>query len=105
MNEKPKKEQIWSHYSILGRVLLTPDIFDIIDALPPGAGGEIQLTDAMRDLSRKVGMTAVDFEGTRFDMGSKFGFLTANVTMGAKNEHLGKEFRAYLREFVKNMED
>lgn len=105
MIEKPSRDQIWSNYSILGRVLLTPEIFDIIDALPPGAGGEIQLTDAMRDLSRRSGMTAVDFEGTRFDMGSKLGFLTANVTAGAKDEKLGAEFRAYLREFVKNMED
>ena len=50
-------------------------------------------------------MTAVDFEGTRFDMGSKLGFLTANVVMGAKNEHLGDEFKAFLRDFVNNMED
>ncbi len=105
MIEKPKPEQIWSNYSILGRVLLTPDIFDIIDALPPGAGGEIQLTDAMKQLAQTVGMTAVDFEGTRFDMGSKLGFLTANVVRGAENAELGAEFRAFLRDFVKNMED
>ncbi len=105
MIEKPKKEQIWSNYSILGRVLLTPDIFDIIDALPPGAGGEIQLTDAMKQLAQTAGMTAVDFEGTRFDMGSKLGFLTANVVRGAENAELGAEFRAFLRDFVKNMED
>ena len=105
MIEKPRREQIWSNYSILGRVLLTPDIFDILKDLPAGAGGEIQLTDAMRDLSRKSGMTAVDFEGTRFDMGSKLGFLTANVVMGAKNEQLGDEFKAFLRDFVNNMED
>ncbi len=104
MIEKPKKEQIWSNYSILGRVLLTPDIFDIIDAMPPGAGGEIQLTDAMKKLSQTVGMTAVDFEGTRYDMGSKLGFLTANVVRGAENAELGSEFRAFLREYVKNME-
>ena len=105
MIEKPKKEQIWSNYSILGRVLLTPDVFDIIDNLEPGAGGEIQLTDAMKKMAQEKGMTAVDFEGTRFDMGSKLGFLTANVVEGSKNPELGAEFRAFLREFVKNMPD
>ena len=105
MIEKPKKEQIFTNLSILGRVLLTPDIFDIIANLIPGAGGEIQLTDAMKKISQTVGMTAVDFYGTRFDMGSKLGFLTANVTKGAYDPQLGAEFRAFLREFVKNMED
>lgn len=105
MIEKPKKEQIFTNLSILGRVLLTPDIFDIIANLTPGAGGEIQLTDAMKKISQTVGMTAVDFYGTRFDMGSKLGFLTANVTKGAYDPQLGAEFRAFLREFVKNMED
>ena len=78
-------------------------MFDIIENLEPGAGGEIQLTDAMKKLAQTNGMTAVDFEGTRFDMGSKLGFLTANVVEGAKNAELGKDFRAFLREFVKNM--
>lgn len=105
MIEKPKKDQIFTNLSILGRVLLTPDIFDIIANLIPGAGGEIQLTDAMKKISQTVGMTAIDFYGTRFDMGSKLGFLTANVTKGAYDPQLGAEFRAFLREFVKNMED
>ena len=104
MIEKPKPEQIWSNYSILGRVLLTPDIFDIIDNLAPGAGGEIQLTDAMKKMAQTVGMTAVDFEGERFDMGAKIGFLKANVTAAAKNAELGEEFRAFLRDFVNNMD-
>ncbi len=105
MIEKPKPEQIWTNLSILGRVLLTPDIFDLIDGLEPGAGGEIQLTDAMKALARSSGMTAVDFEGTRFDMGSKLGFLTANVTRGAADPLLGEDFKAFLREFVENMGD
>ena len=71
MIEKPRKDQIWSNYSILGRVLLTPDVFDILEDHPAGVGGEIQLTDAMKRLAQKVGMTAVDFEGVRYDMGSK----------------------------------
>lgn len=105
MIEKPKKEQIFTNLSILGRVLLTPDVFDIIENLAPGAGGEIQLTDAMKQISQTVGMTAVDFYGTRFDMGSKLGFLTANVVKGVSDPLLGEDFRAFLREFVKNMED
>ena len=59
----------------------------------------------MNQISQTVGMTAVDFYGTRFDMGSKLGFLTATVTKGAYDPQLGAEFRAFLREFVKNMED
>ena len=105
MIEKPKPEQIWSNYSILGRVLLTPDVFDIIDKLEPGAGGEIQLTDAMKKMAQTVGMTAVDFEGERFDMGAKIGFLKANVIQAAKNAELGEEFRAFLREFVNKMDN
>lgn len=105
MIEKPKPDEIKSNYSILGRVLLTPDVFDIIDRLTPGAGGEIQLTDAMKQIARTVGMTAVDFEGMRYDMGSKLGFLTANVVRGADDPLLGTEFKAFLREFVSKMED
>ena len=105
MIEKPKPEQIWSNYSILGRVLLTPDVFDIIDKLEPGAGGEIQLTDAMKKIAQTVGMTAVDFEGERFDMGAKIGFLKANVIQAAKNAELGEEFRAFLRDFVNKMDN
>lgn len=102
MIEKPRtREEIFSNYSILGRVLLTPDIFDIIDETPPGAGGEIQLTDAMRTLARSRGMTALDFEGKRFDLGSKLGFLSANVVCAFDDPELGAEFREFLAGFVK----
>ena len=102
MIEKPRtREEIFSNYSILGRVLLTPDIFDIIDETPPGAGGEIQLTDAMRTLARSRGMTALDFEGKRFDLGSKLGFLSANVVRAFDDPELGAEFREFLAGFVK----
>ena len=102
MIEKPQtREQMFSNYSILGRVLLTPEIFDIIDATPPGAGGEIQLTDAMRTLAQRDGMTALDFEGTRFDLGSKLGFLSANVTRAFDDPELGEDFREFLRGFAK----
>lgn len=102
MIEKPRtREEIFSNYSILGRVLLTPDIFDIINETPPGVGGEIQLTDAMRTLARSRGMTALDFEGKRFDLGSKLGFLSANVVRAFDDPELGAEFREFLAGYVK----
>ena len=99
MIEKPRREEIYSSLAILGRVLLTPEIFDILDRTPVGAGGELQLTDAMAEYARRHGVTALDFEGTRYDMGSKLGFMQANVTEGLKNSEIGRE----LREFIKNI--
>ena len=100
MIEKPKPEKVITRLSILGRVLLTPDIFDILAETKPGAGGEIQLTDAMRVLAQSVGMTAVDFEGKRYDLGSKLGFLYANVESALRDPELGGEFREYLKELA-----
>lgn len=102
MIEKPKPEQVMKPYlSILGRVLLIPEIYDIIDNLAPGANGEIQLTDAMKELSETYGMTAVDFEGRRYDMGSKLGFLMANVEQAALHPELGESFKEFLNKFVR----
>ncbi len=103
MIEKPRPDQIWTNLSILGRVLLPPEIFDILETTPPGAGGEIQLTDAMRVLAQREGMTAVDFEGTRFDLGSKLGLMCANVTLAAEHPEIGEEFRAFLCDFAKKL--
>ncbi len=103
MIEKPKQGQEFSNLSILGRVLLPPSVFDLLDTLPPGAGGEIQLTDAMAILARNGGMTALNFEGERFDLGSKLGFLKANVMRGVLHEEVGEEFRAFLREFAETL--
>ena len=100
MIEKPKPVEVITRLSILGRVLLTPDIFDILAETKPGAGGEIQLTDAMRVLAQSVGMTAVDFEGKRYDLGSKLGFLYANVESALRDPELGGEFREYLKELA-----
>lgn len=97
MIEKPRLDQIYSNFAILGRVILTPDVFNIIDSLPPGAHGEIQLTDAMKIMAETGGMTALDFEGTRYDMGSKMGFLKANTEQALKDPVLGEEFRKYLK--------
>lgn len=103
MIEKPRAGEEFSNFSILGRVLLEPDVFDILDGLAPGAGGEIQLTDAMAGIARTRGMTALAFEGERFDMGSKLGFLQANVVRGVAHPEVGEQFAAFLREFCKTL--
>ncbi len=103
MIEKPKPDQVFSNLSILGRVLLTPDIFDILETTPPGAGGEIQLTDAMCQIARAGGMTAVEYEGERFDFGAKLGFLMANVKEGIKHPEVGEDFKKFLIDFVKTI--
>ena len=103
MIEKPKEGEEFSNLSILGRVLLTPDIFDIIDRLLPGAGGEYQLTDAMASLTRSEGVYALEFEGTRYDLGSKIGFLKANIDKGLRHPETREELREYLLELVKTL--
>ena len=103
MVEKPSLTEILSNYSILGRVVLPPEIFDILDNTPPGAGGEIQLTDAMATLARRDGMTAVDFTGTRYDMGNKLGIMQASVEVALRHPEIGEDFRAYLKELCKTL--
>ncbi|MDY3845674.1 MAG: UTP--glucose-1-phosphate uridylyltransferase GalU [Eubacteriales bacterium] len=103
MIEKPKPGEEFSNLSILGRVLLTPDIFKILENLKPGAGGEIQLTDAMAQIARTNGITALEFEGERFDMGSKLGYLKANVKHACENSELGDDFRKFLIDFVETL--
>ena len=104
MVEKPKtQEEVLSLYSILGRCVLTPDIFDILDHTAPGAGGEIQLTDAMKTLAQTVGMTGVDFTGKRYDMGDKLGILEATVEIALQRPVLGDAFRSYLKELCKTL--
>ena len=100
MIEKPAAGQEFSNLSILGRVLLTPDVFDIIDNLEPGAGGEYQLTDAMAKMARGGGIYALDFEGTRYDLGSKLGFLKANIVRGLEHPETAEELRAYIKELA-----
>ena len=103
MIEKPKAGEKFSNLAILGRVILPPSIFDIIENTSPGAGGEIQLTDAMKALAQRETMIAHVFEGTRYDMGSKLGFLKANVEQAMQHPELGKEFTEYLRELLKTL--
>ena len=97
MIEKPKPEEVFSEYAILGRVVLPPEIFGILETLGPGAGGEIQLTDAMKQLAREQGMIGVEFSGERYDMGNKLGILKAIVEVGLRHPEIGEDFRAYLK--------
>ncbi len=103
MVEKPAPGEEFSLYSILGRCVLPPDIFDILDSTPPGAGGEIQLTDAMKALACREGMVAVDFTGRRYDMGSKLGVMQAGVEVALQHPEIGRDFRAYLKELAKTL--
>ena len=104
MIEKPKDEsQVFSLFSILGRCVLPATIFDILETLPKGAGGEYQLTDAMKILAQQEGMIGVDFTGTRYDMGNKLGVLKAIVEVGLKHNEIGEGFREYLLEIAKTL--
>ena len=103
MVEKPSLEQIISHYAILGRCVLPPEIFAILEDTAPGAGGEIQLTDAMKCLARRQGMIGLDFEGTRYDMGNKLGILQAIVEVGLSHKEIGEDFRQYLKEVCRRL--
>ncbi|MGN1051185.1 MAG: UTP--glucose-1-phosphate uridylyltransferase GalU [Acutalibacteraceae bacterium] len=104
MVEKPQtEEEVLSYFSILGRCVLPPEIFEILEHTKPGAGNEIQLTDAMRELATTVGMTAVDFTGKRYDMGNKLGVLEAAVEIGINHPEIGDDFRKYLKEFSKSL--
>ena len=98
MIEKPSPDKIFSLFSILGRVVLPPEIFGILQNTPRGANNEIQLTDAMCTLARSKGMTACEFEGTRYDIGSKIGMLIANIEQGLIHPETGEALRAYLKE-------
>ena len=103
MVEKPSPDKILSLYSILGRCVLTPDIFDILDHTEPGAGGEIQLTDAMGTMARRSGVIAVAYTGTRYDIGSKLGIMKAQVEIALQHPEIGKEFRSYLKEVSRTL--
>lgn len=103
MIEKPTPDQVMSLFSILGRCVLPPSIFDILDNTPPGAGGEIQLTDAMRTLTVRDGMIGVDYTGTRYDMGNKLGILQATCEVALSRPDLGPAFADYLKELVSKL--
>jgi len=97
MVEKPAYADAPSDLAIIGRYIFTPDIFAAIEETEPGAGGEIQITDAMRKLLKTRPFYAVRLEGTRHDAGDKLGFLIATVEFALKREDLGEDFRNYLK--------
>lgn len=103
MIEKPSPDKVMSLYSILGRCVLPPEIFDIIDNTPPGAGGEIQLTDAMKVLANNQGMITVDFTGKRYDIGNKLGLMKACVEVGLNHPEIGHDFKEYLKEILSSI--
>ena len=100
MIEKPAPDQILSLYSILGRCILTPDIFDILEKISPGVGGEIQLTDAMKVLANTKGMIMVDFHGRRYDIGNKLGVMEACMELALKHPEISKDFKSYLKNLI-----
>jgi UTP--glucose-1-phosphate uridylyltransferase len=94
--EKPKLGENPSNYAVMGRYILTPEIFTILESLPPGAGGEIQLTDALVLLNKIQSVYAYQFIGTRYDVGDKLGFIKATVDFALSRDDLKEEVKAYL---------
>ncbi|MGA1982341.1 MAG: UTP--glucose-1-phosphate uridylyltransferase GalU [Acidobacteriaceae bacterium] len=99
MVEKPKFEDAPSPNAIIGRYILTPRIFEMIEGVKPGAGGELQLTDAIKALLKYEKVYGFHYEGKRHDAGDKLGFLKATVELALKRDDLGPGFREWLREF------
>lgn len=100
MIEKPPIEKKFTNYSILGRCVLDSEIFDILERTPLGAGGELQLTDAMAEIAKTKGMTGVEFSGIRYDMGNKFGMLRANIEVGLNHPETKEELAKYIKDLA-----
>ena len=98
MVEKPAPGTTVSDMAIIGRYILQPEIFSLLEETKPGYGGEIQLTDALLKLSRQRGMYAYEFEGTRFDAGDKLGYLKAIIAFGIRHPELGEDFKEYIKQ-------
>ena len=100
MVEKPAPEKAPSEFAIMGRYVLTPDIFDLLAAGRPGAGGEIQLTDALMALTGRRKIYGYEFEGVRYDLGDRVGFISAQIGFGLKRADLAERLRAYLKSVI-----
>lgn len=100
MVEKPSLEEAPSRMAVLGRYIIRPEIFDILSDTTPGKGGEIQLTDALKVLAQLEAVYAYDFEGKRYDLGDKLGFLQATVEFALRRPDLGASFRDYLKSLI-----
>jgi UTP--glucose-1-phosphate uridylyltransferase len=104
MVEKPKPEDAPSRQAIIGRYILTPDIFDILEKQKPGAGGEIQLTDALKTLVKKRPIYGYPIKSRRYDAGDKLGYLEATVDFALRNRELAAGFKKYLIEKVRSIQ-
>lgn len=103
MIEKPAIGNKFSNFSVLGRCVLTPEIFDILRNTTFGVGNELQLTDAMKTLARRDGMIGIDFHATRYDMGNKFGMIKANIEVALSHREIGEQTREYIKELAKTL--
>jgi UTP--glucose-1-phosphate uridylyltransferase len=99
MVEKPKQDPP-SNLAVIGRYVLPPRVFDILESVQPGVGGEIQLTDALAVLAREEGLLGYRFEGERYDAGDRFGYLKANIAFALKRPDLGEQLRSWLKEAI-----
>ena len=99
--EKPKPEEAPSNLAVVGRYVLTPDIFNYLEKIPKGSGGEIQLTDAIAEQIKNTRMVVHPFKGKRYDCGDKLGFLIANFEFARSHKTLGKAFEKYVRKSLK----
>mgnify|MGYP000755712711 FL=1 len=103
MVEKPKIEEAPSRLAALGRYVITPDVFEILEHTKPGKGGEIQLTDALKVMAHNGNVYAYNFKGKRYDTGNKLGFLKATVEYALRRDDLGPAFKNYLSDVVRNL--
>ncbi len=103
--EKPEPDKAPSNLAVVGRYILTPKIFDMLKTTGKGAGGEIQLTDAIAALLKQEQVLAYEFSGKRYDCGSKLGYLEATVEYGLKHEELSQDFRTYLQGLTASLND
>jgi UTP--glucose-1-phosphate uridylyltransferase len=101
--EKPSPEEAPSDLAIIGRYILTPDIFDVLEESRPGKGGELQLTDAIKNLLMKRPVYGYLFTGKRYDAGDKLGYLKATVDLALKNPDLAEQFKSYILELSKSL--
>ena len=102
--EKPKPEDAPSNLAIIGRYLLTPEIFEILENQEPGAGGEIQLTDAIDTLNQTQRVFAKRFEGTRYDVGNKLGYMTTSIEFGLEHPEIKDELKDYIIDLAHRLE-
>ncbi|HZG54958.1 UTP--glucose-1-phosphate uridylyltransferase GalU [Paenibacillus sp.] len=102
--EKPDRDQAPSNLAVIGRYVIEPGIFEILERQQPGRGGEIQLTDALRELNRRNQMMAYTVQGKRYDVGDKFGYIEATIEFALRRPDLAPEMKAYLTELVRSWE-